>query len=393
MPAAAKGPRLWLRKPRRDKAGRITRAAVWLIRDGKHQESTGCGPDDRVRAEKQLELYLNRKHAKEAKKSARDPDQIPIADVLNLYAEQIAPGHARPRETAQKIDRLLTFFGKKTLAEINGHICRQFVASRSTPIAAREDLIVLRSAINFHREEGHCHKVVSVVLPPKAVGREEWCTRAQVAKLIWTAWRYREIQDGKPTNRRPWRHVAKFLLVTAYTGTRSGAACDAALEPTQGKGWIDVDGGIFYRRPQGARETKKRRPPVPIPHRLLAHLRRWKRLGQRYAVEWHGEAVHDCDRAFRNVARAAGLRHVTPHVMRHTCGTWLAQSGSPLWQSAGFLGMTVQQFEQTYGHHHPDYMGEARAALDRRPQLGHSMSATKRERTSSNVMKIADRLR
>src|SRR5262249_61121273 len=125
MPAAAKGPRLWPRKSRRDKAGRITRAAVWLIRDGKHQESTGCGPDDRVRAEKQLELYLNRKHAKEAKKSTRDPDQIPIADVLNLYAEQIAPGHARPRETAQKIDRLLAFFGKKTLAEINGDICRE----------------------------------------------------------------------------------------------------------------------------------------------------------------------------------------------------------------------------------------------------------------------------
>src|SRR5262249_39990579 len=106
------------------------------------------------------------------------------------------------------------------------------------------------------------------------------CTRSQVAKLIWTAWRYREIQDGKPTNRRPWRRVAKFLLVTAYPGTRSGASCAAALEPTEGKGWIDVDRGIFYRRPQGARETKKRRPPVPIPNRLLAHLRRWKRLGQ-----------------------------------------------------------------------------------------------------------------
>jgi hypothetical protein len=55
--------------------------------------------------------------------------------------------------------------------------------------------------------------------------------------------------------------------------------------------------------------------------------------------------------------------------------------------------MTVQQFEETYGHHHVDYMGEARAALDRPPQLRHRMNATKREQTSSNVTKIADRLR
>jgi integrase len=125
----------------------------------------------------------------------------------------------------------------------------------------------------------------------------------------------------------------------------------------------------------------------------LSHLRRWKRLGQRYTVEWHGGPVNDCDKAFRHVARTAGLPRVTPRIMRHTCGTWLAQSGAPLWQSAGFLGMTVQQFEETYGHHHPDYMAEARAALDRPPKLRQRMAATEREQTSSNVMKIADRLR
>jgi integrase len=395
MPAKSKGPRLWLRKARRDRAGRITHPAVWLIRDGNHQTSTGCGHDDRVGAERELELYLNRKHAAQAKKSALDPDQIPFADVLDLYGKNVAPKHAYPKDTAHKIARLLSFFGGKMLADISGDLCREFVTLRGTDSGARQDLVVLSSAINYHRREGHCHKVVSVVLPEKQPSRERWCTRDEVAKLIWTAWRKRQddFRDGLPTDRWPWRHVAKFLLVTAYTGTRPGAACAAALEPVEDKGWIDLDRGIFYRRPRGARETKKRRPPVPLPHRLLAHLRRWKRLGQRFAVEWNGEPVHDCDKAFRNVARAAGLPDVTPHVMRHTCGTWLAQSGAPLWQSAGFLGMTVQQFEDTYGHHHPDYMRQAREALDRSPQARHSMAATERERTSSNVTKIADRSR
>jgi integrase len=40
---------------------------------------------------------------------------------------------------------------------------------------------------------------------------------------------------------------------------------------------------------------------------------------------------------------------VTPHILRHTCTTWLMQKGVNLWDAAGFLGMTVQQLEQGYG--------------------------------------------
>jgi integrase len=395
MPAKPKGPRLWLRNARRDKDGRVTHAAVWVVRDGKYQESTGSGRSDRVGAERKLESYLNRKHAAQAKKSARDPDQIPVADVLNLYATNVAPNHAYARDSAHKIERLLAFFRGKTLNDINGDLCREFAKFRGTDSGARQDLVVLRAAINYHRKEGHCHKVVGVVMPDKQPSRERWCTRSEVARLICTAWRTKRVdpRNGEPTALWPWRHVAKFLLVTAYTGTRPAAACAAALEPIEGKGFMDVERGIFYRRPAGSRETKKRRPPVPLPMRLLAHLRRWSRLGQRFAVEWNGQPVHDCDKAFRNVALAAGLPDVTPHVMRHTCGTWLAQSGAPIWQSAGFLGMTVQQFEATYGHHHPDYMREACAALDRPPQLRHRIPATKREQTLSNVTKILNHSR
>ena len=43
MPRTASGPHLWLRKERRDKrTGRVTHNAVWLIIDGKAQESTGA---------------------------------------------------------------------------------------------------------------------------------------------------------------------------------------------------------------------------------------------------------------------------------------------------------------------------------------------------------------
>jgi integrase len=393
MPAQSKGPRLWFRKARRGKDGRTTHKGVWLILDGERQESTGCGLNDRVGAEAALESYLASKRIKATKKSVRDPDQIPVADVLALYGSDIAPGHARPKETAARIERLLAFFGEKLLSEISGDSCREFVKTRSTPTAAREDLVTLRAAINYHRLEGHCDRIVSVVLPEKAVARQKWLTRPQAARIILAAWRFREHQKGKPTDRRTRRHVARFTLVGLYTGTRAGAVCAAALEPMEGHGWIDLDKGIFYRRPAGARETKKRRPPVPLPHRLLMHLRRWKWLGQRFVVEWNGRPVKDCDKAFRNVAKSVGLPEVTPHVLRHSAATWLMQLGTDPWQAAEYLGMTLKTLLENYGHHHPDHLSAPREAFDRAPKLRQRNAGSNRERTPSNVVKIADRSR
>jgi integrase len=77
--------------------------------------------------------------------------------------------------------------------------------------------------------------------------------------------------------------------------------------------------------------------------------------------------------------RLAGLDDlVTPHFLRHTCATWLVQAGVDLWEVAGFLGMTVEIIQRVYGHHAPDYMENAKAALSRR-----------RSTVSSTVRRIA----
>ena len=39
------------------------------------------------------------------------------------------------------------------------------------------------------------------------------------------------------------------------------------------------------------------------------------------------------------------------------------QRGVPIWQAAGYLGMSSQILEHTYGHHHPDYMRSAAQAI------------------------------
>ena len=165
-------------------------------------------------------------------------------------------------------------------------------------------------------------------MPPERPARERWLTRSEAARLVLAAWRYREVQKGQSTDRRSRQHIAKFILVALYTGTRASAVCGAALGATVGRGWIDLERGVFYRGPAGRLETKKRQPPVPLPPGLLAHLRRWKRQGQRLAVEWNRGPVADIGRAFTNVVADAGLGpDVTPHVLTRFftpgCGTGL----------------------------------------------------------------------
>lgn len=362
MPRRAKGPRLWFRTARTGRPG------AWFILDGSSHRGTGLGAGASP-AEKDAALaaYLTEKHTTGATTGTRDPSRILIDDVLALYVRDKVGGQARPEETVLRIKALRSYWGGRTLDHVTGQTCRAYAAQRTTPAAARRELEDLRSAINHHRREGLHDKIVSVVLPDKAQARERWLTRSEAAAVIWAAWRYREVQNRRATDRRTRKHVARFMVVARYMGSRASVICGASIEPRRpaGKPWVDLTTGVFYGRPVGQRETKKRRQTVRVPRQLLAHLRRWRANGQRYAVEWQGSPVERIDKAHAAAVRAAGLGpDVTPHIWRHTVATWLAQGGVPAWQAAGFLGMTVATYERVYGHHHPDHMTGVHAAFD-----------------------------
>jgi integrase len=409
MPRPGKGARPWLRPERRNANGGIRERAVWVIRDGSRKISTGYPAEDRAGAERALGAHLADKYQPNRARG-RHPFEILIADVLAIYLTDIAPRHAREEETKQRVLTLDAWWAEKTIGEVNGANCRAYVKYRTrqawksakpektgraprmvTAAAARRELEDLRAAINHHRREGLCSEIVSVVLPPRNEGRERWLTRSEAARLLWAAWRARQVMRDKATLRAVGRHVARFILVGLYTGTRSAAICGAALMPTVGRGHVDLEQGVFYRRAIGRRQTKKRQPPVKLPPRLLAHVRRWavKGLARKAVVEWNGKPVESVRKGFAAAVQAAGLSaDVTPHILRHTCATWLMQGGANLWDAAGFLGMTVQQLEAGYGHHHPDYQREAIAALGGQSAARNTVNESRRR--TANVIKIVD---
>jgi integrase len=389
MSREAKGARLWLEPDTYTADGKLRRRATWIIRDGKRKIRTGCTRKERERAEEKLGEYIASKY-RPNRVSGRHPSKTSVIDVLNIYNDDVVPKHARPVETGQRLVKLAEFWEPYTLADVNGQRCREYVEWRTkqrwksakdgsdarliSTAAARRELEELRAAINYHRSEGLCSEIVSVALPEKSEGRDVFLTRPQAARLVLAAWRARQVMRDKKTERDVGKHVARFILIGLYTGTRHAAICGAAFHEAIGRGHIDLERGVFHRRAKGARKTKKRQPPVRLPNRLLAHLHRWHRLGiaTRAVVEWNGKPVRSVKKGFAAAVRAAGLPttgpdRITPHVLRHSAATWAMQNGADLWQTAGFLGMTVEMLEERYGHHHPDFQADAARAIAASP--------------------------
>lgn len=382
MPRPRKTARLWLR-PARKRKDRTDEAATWIILDGGKHIATGCGAREGGKAETILQQYIAEKYAPSRRE--RDIDRIPVADVINVYLDDCAPKQANPAAVAKRCGRLLDFFGNDTLADINGERCRKYAKSRGRKGGARRDLEDLRAAINHHAKEGLHRAIVNVHLPEKGEPRDRWLTRKEAAQLLWACWRAREEQRrnrgfgmrahkrGKktPTAKHTLRHLARFILVGLYTGSRATPIARASFHAAAGRSYVDLDQGMFYRRPEGARITKKRQPPVPIPPRLLAHVRRWKRLGiaDQFIVEWYGEPVKSVKTAMKSAVKKSKLEgKITPHTLRHTAATWQMQAGTDIWQAAGYLGMTVETLEHVYGHHHPEYMSEAASNAGAKPK-------------------------
>ena len=155
-------------------------------------------------------------------------------------------------------------------------------------------------------------------------------------------------------------HVARFILIGIYTGTRQNAILRMQWQASLSGGHTDLARGVMFRRGSAESETSKRRPPVHIPQKLLSRLLRWQEADisefptSRLPTLVHskGNAVAKINYAFRQVVKAADLgKDVTPHTLRHTCASWLLWEGRTVWDVAGVIGASASVVESTYGHH------------------------------------------
>lgn len=378
MPRKSTGPRLWFDKAR----------GTYSIIDGRHVERTGCTESERSQAETKLEAYLAKKHRPVA------TDTPAVADVLLAYNEEHAPTVSDGGYIIGcRIGNLTEWWGDKQLSDVTTANCRLYTRHREQAnvakaveneirlarregrepdiegaemdapagtVGARGDLEVLRAAINYyHREKKPLAFVPTVWLPDKPERREQWMTRTQIARLLWHSRRVVHDIEPDPEKRpRLVRHLARFIIIGFYTGSRSGVVLGTRYQ------MVDFERGFMQRKPYGSRRTKKRAPMHKLPARLSFWLKLWQRIDgpiADYVVHIAGKRVTKLRRSWMTTREQAGLpEDVTPHTLRHSRATHLMKNRNvDKADAAEYLGMTLQTFLSTYAHHDPEWQKDA----------------------------------
>lgn len=321
-------------------AGRNYWHIVWT-ENGKTRRRT-TKTEDRIEAEAALEDFVSEQPG------YGRPIQIVATQIVDAYIDARAEVIVAPEALRYRAKPLKKFFGRRLPQHIKREKCRAYVSRRRTQgcsdATIRSELGLLSSAMRYAFEEGWIDRRPKIELPPPPPPKERWLERHEAKKLIDACNAY---------------HLKLFVLIALNTGARSGAILQLEWDR------VDLDQGRIDFNPLGRVQTKKRRPTVPVNAALRQVLSEaLERATSDYVIEWGGKPVKKINRAFRRAAERAKLKGVTPHTLRHTCATWMAQGKVGMWQIAGMLGHADSRTtDRIYAKHHPDYLKDASAVL------------------------------
>lgn len=234
-------------------------------------------------------------------------------------------------------------FGHLRHDQVTRQLCREYTDKRvaagvKTATIARE-LCVLKSAVKYV----HPTSTAQWEVPPAGPPRDRRLTRAEFKRLV----------DACDVH-----HVRLFIVLALNTGARRSAI----LELT----WDRVD---FQSRLINLRKglvRGKGRAIVPMTDMAYEALMEARDLAQSdHVIEYAGEPVGSVKRGFARAVRLAGLKGVTPHTLRHTAASWMAEAGVSMGEIAAFLGHSDSRItERVYAKFSPTYLAKAAAALN-----------------------------
>lgn len=175
-------------------------------------------------------------------------------------------------------------------------------------------------------------------------------------------------------------HLWRYMLLMVGFALRSNAPLAIRVS------MIDFQHQRVNLLPPGTRQTKKRRPTLPICATLLPWLRIWaekenrvytarygRRRGQTilldHLVTWRGTPLKSIRSGFETILERAGMQddeEAIAYVIRHTIATWMAEQGVPDRELEIWMGHKLPGNKTTrrYIHLRPEYLKNAAAAVD-----------------------------
>lgn len=339
---------------------------TWTVGTRSNRVSTRT--KDLGEAEEYRAAWVLTKNAGQPAKAPEVEVRILLDSYLNRHAKGL-PSEERIRIAAA---HLKGFYSAAAVSAISARNHENYIAKcrkeGKAPGTINRHLGVLRAALRFAVKSGDlvaAPYVPSLREPPP---RPHVLTTGQLDALLKAA-------KASPDH----AHVETFIQIASQTGARRSAILQLTWDR------VDLDAGTIDFRLPGVAHSRKRRAITGISGNLVSYLAALrKRTKGTHVVQFRGEPVVSIKRAFRYVATAAKLSHVTPHVLKHTFVSQALQVASP-WVVSGMTATSIRTLQAVYGKHMVEDQkkaAEAMAELTRK-----SRAKTSRRKKGRNGIK------
>ena len=365
---------------------------TWFDNRTRQTQRVSLGSEDFEQAQLLLAEWVLT-HGKVQKEK---PQDVTLARVLARHYELHGSKLASADAVRHSLSKWNDFFAGELVADVTPARQRDFVTHlRAEGLSdgyIRRILADGKAAFNRAHREGELLAVPHVALVAEAEPREMVATIQEVAALFRVA--------------GDLDHFRAYMVLALGTAARPAAILQ--LKASQ----VDIESRIINLNQPGRRQTKKRRPAVPICDTLLpflasapaGHLVQWTpkppagtqrrreaqprplnsirptfaRVTARAALAARQGAARNAlalraagDRvgAWKALragrARAARLLAIGPYVIRHTVATELRRRGVPVWEVAGLLGHSSgYKTTERYAKFGPDHLSGVIRALE-----------------------------
>ena len=233
---------------------------------------------------------------------------------------------------------LKEFFHDIPAHEVGAEECRRYAKWRKKSDGTiRREIGLLGAAL---RMGGFQPKIW---LPPKPPSKQSFLSKDQAQNLIseMTA------------------HIQLFTRIGLATGQRKTAILNLTWDR------VDFDRKIIDFNEPGRRKTKKRRSITPIGSVLRSVLSQAHKIAMTdRVIEWNGKPVKDIKKGFNRASERAAVPWCTPHTLKHTAISWMAEAGYTIDQISDMTATDTETVKQVYRKFNPNYLRDMADHMD-----------------------------
>jgi integrase len=291
-----------------------------------------------------------------------------VSSIYEVYAkDREEDGISAAPRIRQAWKALAPHFGHLTPDLINKKVCREYIKLRRNLGVSnggiKTEMDYLSTALRFgKRERLYTGDTPHIHRPPAGRPRERWLSKKEAKGLI----------DGAVAF-----HVKLWLHMALATAGRPSHILQLTWDRVELRQWTHPKSGVTYygwaNLDDPERDaTKKGRAKVPLNKEAAEALKLAKEMAStRFVIEMPDpnetrgdKPIKSVSHGVREAARRASIEGVSPYVLRHTAGVWMAHDRVPMEEISQYMGhSSTAVTERIYARFHPDYLRRAADAL------------------------------